>query len=139
MKFRISLGSKIKSKILKIPEMLYTSKESWYHVESIFSTKKYDLGHKTAFYRGGGFLEPPRVITYPAEPMLNRVKDKVNCPIVIRFKNCNFFFLNLNSTCSQLSFEVHNVSVAQNLKILNFLGPKIGEKFKISDFELYAC
>ena len=50
-----------------------------------------------------------------------------------------FFFLNLNSTCSQLSFEVHNVSVAQNLKISNFLGPKIGEKFKISDFELYAC
>ena len=31
-----------------------------------------------------------------------------------------FFFLNLNSTCSQLSFEVHNVSVAQNWKFLIF-------------------
>ena len=31
-----------------------------------------------------------------------------------------FFLLNLNSTCSQLSFEVHNVSVAQNSKIQNF-------------------
>ena len=27
-----------------------------------------------------------------------------------------FLLLNLNSTCSQLSFEVYNVSVAQNLK-----------------------
>ena len=47
--------------------------------------------------------------------------------------------MNLNSTCSQLSFEVYNVSVAQNLKIRNFWGQKIGRKFKNSDFELYAC
>ena len=50
-----------------------------------------------------------------------------------------FLLLNLNSTCSQLSFEVYNVSVAQNLKIRNFWGQKIGGKFKNSDFELYAC
>ena len=33
----------------------------------------------------------------------------------------NFFKLNLNSTCSKLSFEVHNVSVAQKLKFFDFL------------------
>ena len=32
-----------------------------------------------------------------------------------------FLWLNLNSTCSKLSFEVHNVSVAQKLKNLDFL------------------
>ena len=32
-----------------------------------------------------------------------------------------FFKLNLNSTCSKLSFEVHNVSVAQKLKFFDFL------------------
>ena len=32
-----------------------------------------------------------------------------------------FLLLNLNSTCSQLSFEVYNVSVAQNLKFQLFL------------------
>ena len=42
-----------------------------------------------------------------------------------------FFFLNLNSTCSQLSFEVHNVSVAQNLKIRNFWGQKLAGNSKI--------
>ena len=42
-----------------------------------------------------------------------------------------FFFLNLNSTCSQLSFEVHNVSVAQNLKIRNFWGQKLAGNWKI--------
>ena len=31
-----------------------------------------------------------------------------------------FLWLNLNSTCSKLSFEVHNVSVAQKLKIFEF-------------------
>ena len=29
-----------------------------------------------------------------------------------------FFYLNLNCTCSQLSFEVYNIFVAQKLKIL---------------------
>ena len=32
-----------------------------------------------------------------------------------------FLWLNLNSTCSKLSFEVHNVSVAQKLKNFDFL------------------
>ena len=32
-----------------------------------------------------------------------------------------FFYLNLNFTCSQLSFEVYNVFVAQNLKFCLFL------------------
>ena len=31
-----------------------------------------------------------------------------------------FFYLNINSTCSQLSFEVSNMSVAQNFSIFNF-------------------
>ena len=31
-----------------------------------------------------------------------------------------FFYLNLNFTCSQLSFEVYNVFVAQNLKFCLF-------------------
>ena len=35
--------------------------------------KKHDLWPKTAFYRGGP-LDPPRVITYVAEPVWNRVK-----------------------------------------------------------------
>ena len=39
-----------------------------------------------------------------------------------------FLLLNLNSTCSQLSFEVYNVSVAQNLKFCIFLGRK-SQKF----------
>ena len=47
-----------------------------------------------------------------------------------------FFFLNLNSTCSQLSFEVHNVSVAQNLKIQNFLGQKLAKNEK---FQFLNC
>ena len=38
-----------------------------------------------------------------------------------------FFYLNLNCTCSQLSFEVYNVCVAQKLRIseflINFLSP----------------
>ena len=42
-----------------------------------------------------------------------------------------FFFLNLNSTSSQLSFEVQNVSVAQNLKIQNFGGQKLAGNSKI--------
>ena len=42
-----------------------------------------------------------------------------------------FFFLNLNSKCSQLSFEVHKVSVAQNLKIRNFWGQKLAGNSKI--------
>ena len=37
-----------------------------------------------------------------------------------------FFKLNLNSTCSKLSFEVHNVSVAQKLKFFDFL-PQFGD------------
>ena len=35
-----------------------------------------------------------------------------------------FLLLNLNSTCSHLSFEVYNVSVAQNLKFYIFLPRK---------------
>ena len=31
-----------------------------------------------------------------------------------------FFYLNMNSTCSQLSFEVSNMSVAQNFSIFTF-------------------
>ena len=37
------------------------------------------------------------------------------------FKKSNFFWLNLYCTCSQLSFEVYNTSVAQNLKFRLFL------------------
>ena len=47
-----------------------------------------------------------------------------------------FFFLNLNSTCSQLSFEVHNVSVAQNLKIRIFWGQKLAGNSKI---QILSC
>ena len=36
-----------------------------------------------------------------------------------------FFWLNLNSTCSKLSFEVHNVSVAQKLKNFDFWPMKL--------------
>ena len=32
-----------------------------------------------------------------------------------------FFYLNINSTCSQLSFEVSNMSVAQKFSIISFL------------------
>ena len=55
---------------------------------------------------------------------------------------CNksyFFVLNMNSVWSELSFEVYNVSLAQNLTFWIFLsifGPKI---FKISNFELNSC
>ena len=45
-----------------------------------------------------------------------------------------FFKLILNSTCSKLSFEVHNVSVAQKLKFFDFL-PR---KFFIDDLCLFG-
>ena len=45
-----------------------------------------------------------------------------------------FFWLNLNSTCSKLSFEVHNVSVAQKLKNFDFLPMK----FIIDDLCLFG-
>ena len=37
------------------------------------------------------------------------------------FKKSIFLHLNLNSTCSKLSFEVHNIGFAQNFQIFNFL------------------
>ena len=37
------------------------------------------------------------------------------------FENHTFSYLNLNFTCSQLSFEVYNVFVAQNLTFCLFL------------------
>ena len=36
-------------------------------------------------------------------------------------RKTNFLHLNLNSTCSKLSFEVHNVGFAQNFQIFTFL------------------
>ena len=36
-------------------------------------------------------------------------------------KESTFLHLNLNSTCSKLSFEVHNIGFAQNFQIFNFL------------------
>ena len=36
-------------------------------------------------------------------------------------RNCTFFYLNLNCTCSQLSFEVYNIYIAQNFKFQLFL------------------
>ena len=44
-----------------------------------------------------------------------------------------FLWLNLNSSCSNLSFEVHNVSVAQKLKNFDFLRMK----FIINDLCLF--
>ena len=41
------------------------------------------------------------------------------------FKKSYFFWLNYYCTCSQLSFEVYNTSVAQNLKFRPFLTWKI--------------
>ena len=49
-------------------------------------------------------------------------KSKKN---LIFFKKSYFFWLNLYCTCSQLSFEVYNTSVAQNLKFRPFLTWKI--------------
>ena len=37
------------------------------------------------------------------------------------FQELYFFILNMNSTCSKLSFEVHNIGFAQNFQIFNFL------------------
>ena len=45
----------------------------------------------------------------------------------------------MNSTCSQLSFEVYNGSVAQNLQFFRILGIFDPKKFKISNFELQNC
>ena len=45
----------------------------------------------------------------------------------------------MNSTCSQLSFEVYKVSVAQNLKFRISLGSKIPKILKIPNFELQKC
>ena len=46
-----------------------------------------------------------------------------------------FFWLNMNSTCSQLSFEVYKVSVAQNLKFRIFLGQN---SLKFSKFQILS-
>ena len=53
--------------------------------------------------------------------------------------NSYFFLLNLYCTWSQLSFEVHNRSVAQNLQFFRILGIFDPKKFKISNFELQKC
>ena len=45
------------------------------------------------------------------------------------------FWLNMNSTCSQLSFEVYKVSVAQNLKFRIFLG---WNSLKFSKFQILS-
>ena len=42
----------------------------------------------------------------------------------------------MNSTLNYLSFEVYNITVAQNLKFLIFQGQKSIKKSKISYFEL---
>ena len=41
--------------------------------------------------------------------------------ILIFSKKSILLHLNLNSTCSKLSFEVHNIGIAQNFQIFNFL------------------
>ena len=46
-----------------------------------------------------------------------------------------FFWLNMNSTCSQLSFEVYKVSVAQILKFRIFLGQN---SLKFSKFQILS-
>ena len=52
------------------------------------------------------------------------------------FYNKSYFFqLNMNSTCSQLSFEVYKVSVAQNLKFRIFQGQK---SLKFSKFQILS-
>ena len=52
------------------------------------------------------------------------------------FYNKSYFLqLNMNSTCSQLSFEVYKVSVAQNLKFRIFQGQK---SLKFSKFQILS-
>ena len=52
------------------------------------------------------------------------------------FSNKSYlFWLNMNSTCSQLSFEVCKVSVAQNLKFWIFLGQN---SLKFSKFQILS-
>ena len=46
------------------------------------------------------------------------LKNWKNC---FFFKKSNFFKLNLNSTCSKLSFKVHNIEFVQNFEIFIFL------------------
>ena len=62
------------------------------------------------------FLGGPRAL---AEKLKNRKKN------FFFFKKSFFFLLNYYCTCSQLSFEVYNTSVAQNLKFWPFLASKI--------------
>ena len=74
--------------------MLYTSKESLERVEIRFKFKKYDFFGKK----------------------IEKLRKKM-----IFSKKSIFLHLNLNSTCSKLSFEVHNIGFAQNFQIFNFL------------------
>ena len=45
-----------------------------------------------------------------------------------------FFYLNMNSTCSQLSFEVSNMSVAQNFSIFTFFVKFWLKSFVVQNF-----
>ena len=47
-------------------------------------------------------------------------KSKNSKKLYFFAKKLYFFLLNLNCTCSQLSFEVYNTSVGQNLKFQLF-------------------
>ena len=55
----------------------------------------------------------------PASKMTRKLKKSEKKFFFAR--NCTFFYLNLNCTCSQLSFEVYNIYIAQNFKFRLFL------------------
>ena len=48
----------------------------------------------------------------PASKMTRKLKKSEK--IFFFARNCTFFYLKLNCTCSQLSFEVYNIYIAQN-------------------------
>ena len=58
----------------------------------------------------------------PASTMTRKLK-KLKKKIIFS-KKLYFFLVNLNCTCSQVSFEVYIVSVGQNLEILTFFARK---------------
>ena len=53
-------------------------------------------------------------------------------------KKSIFLHLNLNSTCSKLSFEVHNIGFAQNFQIFNFLPINFPSMTNFIDWPLAA-
>ena len=105
--------------------MLYTSKESLEHVEFRFRMKKYDfLKKKHKFWNFSDF--DPK-----GGPFALLIWTRKNCQWIplglwicfsmVFFKKSYFFILNLNSTCSKLFFDVHNIGSAQNFQIFTFL------------------